>query len=128
MTTVKPEQFQIVAKKILEEYNTEVREATAMTVEEVADEAQDKLKTAGTFDGTKYRRSWSVELRQKALYTEATVYNKKHYRLTHLLEFGHQLKRGGRTIGHVKAFEHIAPVNNAVEKAFQSKLAKALGG
>lgn len=115
--------FRITVTNILESYSADVLKATAVAVHEVAEEAKDELKTAGSFKGTKYRRSWKVKEVQTSVYTEATVYNEKHYRLTHLLEFGHQKQNGGRT----KAFAHIAPVNDKVDKLFQEKMEAILG-
>ena len=53
-----------------------------------------------------------------------SVYNKKHYQLTHLLEKGHQTRKGGRT----KAFEHIGPVNDAIGQIAVEQIQKGLGG
>ena len=44
-----------------------------------------------------------------------TIYNAKHYQLTHLLEFGHVIaKTGKRSV----ARPHIAAVNEAVAQQF----------
>lgn len=57
-----------------------------------------------------------------------SVYNKKHYQLTHLLEKGHQLRKGGRKVGNVKAFEHIAPVNETLGDLAVSKIRQKVRG
>lgn len=129
--TVNASKFEIAVRSILTEYSADVIKATATAVHEVADEAKGKLRTATStprnFKGTKYRRSWDVEEKQTSVYTMATVYNKKHYRLTHLLEFGHQVRHGGRKVGEAAAFTHIAPINDEVDKLFQQKMKDILG-
>lgn len=125
--TIGPNDLRSAVNEILSDYQTEVSEATAKAVEETADDAKKKLRSAGSFKGTKYRKGWKVQLKKHRLYTEATVYNAKQPGLTHLLEFGHALARGGRKIGDVRAFEHIAPVNNAVPDDFEENLKEAIG-
>lgn len=110
--------FASAVKKILGEYGQDVSDAVNDSVETVAKQATQELKGAGTFRGSKYRKSWSFEVKKKTTYTDATVYNKRHYRLTHLLEFGHAKQNGGRT----RAFPHIAPVNDKVEEMFEKEL------
>ena len=53
-----------------------------------------------------------------------TVFNKKHYQLTHLLEYGHQSRNGGR----VRAFSHIAPVNEQIGDMIAGMIERKLGG
>lgn len=101
-------------KTLLTDYTDEIALAVSEVLEDVGREAAEELHTAGGFQGRKYRRSWDVKTEQQRTFESVIVHNKKHYRLTHLLEFGHAKAGGGRT----RAFPHIAPVNEAaVEKA-----------
>lgn len=82
-----------------------------------------ELKKGGDFGGTgKYNKSWTRKMERKRLYASVKVYNKNHYRLTHLLEFGHAKVNGGRA----PAFPHIAPVNDRVEDMFVTEFLNAV--
>ena len=105
----------------LYEYADEVVKATNEALKEAAKEAVDELKIAGSFKDKSgdYRKGWSKKEEAAPLgIRKQIVYNKKHYRLTHLLEYGHAKVNGGR----VKAFPHIA----AVEEGLSSKVEKKL--
>lgn len=117
-TVIKPEQLQSAVNSLLKEYGDDVAVSVAECVQIVADKATAELKTAGGFAGTKYRASWTNEVNEHRTYTDATVFNKKHYQLTHLLEFGHAKQNGGRT----RAFPHIAPVNDKIGEMFEKEL------
>lgn len=121
-SVIKPDQLQNAVNKLLQEYSTEVSGSVADCVRIVADKATAELKTAGGFNGTKYRASWANEVNDHVTYADATVFNKKHYRLTHLLEFGHAKQNGGRT----RAFPHIAPVNDRIGEMFETELKNKL--
>lgn len=123
---INSDRLQSAVSNILNEYGKTVTETVNECVQSVADKATAELKTAGTFKGRKYRGSWTNEVNERPGYTDAVVFNKRHYRLTHLLEFGHAVKRGGRVIGEAGAFEHIAPVNDKVAEMFESELKKKL--
>lgn len=64
-----------------------------------------------------YRKSW----KSKVLYSgkgnkRIILYNEKHWQLTHLLEYGHAKRNGGR----VRAYPHISPARQkAVETIIQ---------
>lgn len=109
-------------------YGQDVNEVLYESMQNVADEAVKELKSVNKFasDGHptgEYSKSWDkVEQQTSRLAKSVIVYNEEHYRLTHLLENGHALKRGGRTIGSVKAYPHIYPVEQKVVQDFEREV------
>lgn len=107
--------------------NGDLRRAVNDAIEESAATAAKELKKGGPYqDRTgNYSEDWGYKLRKRQYSSvinteEYTVYNKKHYQLTHLLENGHQSRNGGR----VKAFSHIAPVAELTEQLVISNIGK----
>ena len=101
-------------KQILGTYSDKIMKEVGEILFEVGQEAADELHSAGGFRGRKYRHNWTTDRESQRTFDSVTVYNKKHYRLTHLLEFGHATANGGRT----RDFPHIAPANEeAIKKA-----------
>ena len=78
-------------------------------------DAEGNRKTEGRIEA-------SVWMEQDGLHGE--IENKTEYRLTHLLEFGHAIRRGGRKIGDARAFEHIAPVAKKAEENLTKNIIK----
>lgn len=117
-------------KKELENFNVEVVRATNESIKEAAREATRTLKKGGPYKNRtgKYARDWTTRQREKnksVIEVQGyTVYNKKNYQLTHLLEHGHQSRNGGR----VKEFAHIAPVNEQIGEMIASKIESKLRG
>ena len=117
-------------KKELENFNVEVVRATNESIKEAAREATRTLKKGGPYKNRtgKYARDWTTGQREKnksVIEVQGyTVYNKKNYQLTHLLEHGHQSRNGGR----VKEFAHIAPVNEQIGEMIVSKIESKLRG
>lgn len=109
-------------------YGQDVNEVLYESMQSVADEAVKELKSVNKFAPNghptgEYSESWDkVEQQTSRLAKSVVVYNEEHYRLTHLLENGHALKRGGRTIGSVKAYPHIYPVEQKVVKDFEREV------
>lgn len=118
-------------KKQLEEFNTEVITAANESFKETAEEAARILKKGGPYQERtgKYTKDWTADQRGSRASAVTglngySVYNKKHYQLTHLLENGHQSRNGGR----VKEFSHIAPVNEQVGELAAGKIESKLRG
>lgn len=117
-STIKPEQLKDAIMKALEEYEGVTEEAARAGISETAKKAVEELQGAqpagsGQYGSwNDYNNDWTTtKTTEKKGYYSATVHNKKHYRLAHLLENGHALRNGGRT----RAFTHIAPVAEKAE-------------
>ena len=113
--------------KITREYLDEVEEGANKAVMETAFDARDDLKVAGDFKNRtgRYRKGWTITFDQSRFAITAIVHDVA-YQLTHLLENGHQLVRGGRVIGEVQAFPHIEEVNNEAQRMLEERIEKAI--
>lgn len=109
--------------KITSDYADEVEDLTEKAIVKTAFDAEGKLHTAGGFKGSgKYKRSWTVTFNKLRYGLEAVVHN-KDYQLTHLLESGHAKWLWGRDTGEeVKAFPHIADVNEEAQRQLEQEL------
>lgn len=106
-------------KDVLAEYGNEVYTVAEYAVDQTAKECVDKLKAVKKFNPGRnpsglYSSSWMTTVIPSArLKVKRVVHNEQWYRLTHLLEKGHVSRNGtGRTFPPVKAYPHIAPVND----------------
>lgn len=103
-------------------YGQQVNDVIDEAMMTVAKEAEEDLKKVTKFNPQrtptgKYSADWTLGVEPVKRYSrKIVVYNEDHYRLTHLLENGHALKRGGRKIGEVQAYVHIYPVNEKTQK------------
>lgn len=110
---------------MLGDFTEDVSEAVGTAVTKTANEAVKELKQGkGGFRNHTYSKGWTKKVTKHRLYSEATVYNKTEGQLTHLLEFGHAKRNGGRTT----AYPHIAPVNEEVPEMFADNFDTALNG
>lgn len=66
-----------------------------------------------------YAKDWASKVESGAAGVEATVYNRKHYQLTHLLENPHKIKnQTGRTYGRTKGDKVISQIADRVGREF----------
>lgn len=110
--------------EILDEYEKKVRETAEKDIEQVAKDTVQRLKQTSPKDSGDYARSWTLK-RDRATKT-TTVYNKGHYRLTHLLEKGHIKRNQAGTYGRQDPQEHIGPAEKEASAELVRKIEEDL--
>lgn len=111
--------------KYLSEYTNDISEVVEIVSNKVGKDATNELKQESPKLTGDYAKGWRLKKDKigKNRYT-VKIYNKTDYQLTHLLEFGHVTRNGGRT----KANPHIRPVEEKYIKIFEQELKKEIGG
>ena len=89
--------FEKELRRLLSEYGVEVRKIANDYVEEASDIAVKMLKEDSKKRTGEYASDWAKkEQYYRGLGTTYVVYNRKHYRLTHLLENPRKIKDRNR--------------------------------
>lgn len=72
---------------------------------------------------SKYAKDWAYKIKKDKNGKYGVVYNKKHYRLTHLLEHGHVVWNGRKT-KRTAPKQHISPNFATQKKKFIEEMSK----
>lgn len=126
---VKVEGIEKAFMDILEEYGGNLTEEAPDIVEDVGRECQEVVKTAITtagIKGKKYKNSIVVDIKKGRFTASATIHSPKHYQLTHLLEYGHEVKAHGKTYGKTQARPHWRDAEAKAIKKLEDELKKAV--
>lgn len=89
----------------VKEYTDDVSEGVRKTVDRTARKVLQETKTLAPKRTGEYAKSFGITKDDGFGTTKRIVWNKKHYRRVHLLEFGHAKVNGGR----VPAYPHLRP-------------------
>jgi hypothetical protein len=124
---IKPEDLQKELMNYLEKYKENIDEEVIETVDEVTKKAKEELKQISPRGKGKrdnpYYKGWTVKLsKRKTGVYHKVIWNKTNYQLTHLLEFGHATRNGGRT----RAIPHIRPIEEKYNVEFVDKIDKKI--
>lgn len=115
----------------LEDYANGVDKCLQIASEEAGKSAEDELHQTSPLRTGDYRKSWTYSekaiKRGKAYRTELVVYNKDHYRLTHLLEKSHRIANKYGSYGKSTPQPHIAPAQKNAEAEFVKTFERELG-
>lgn len=110
-------------EKAMKEQLDLANEVVNSAVDKVTNETVKDLKSSSPKKSGKYAGGWGKKEGQTATRSKSSVvWNEKHYRLTHLLEFGHAKVNGGR----VAAKPHIAAVEQKAIKSFEDEIRKGI--
>ena len=110
--------------KVLSLYTKNVNVVMQSVFDTTARDAANRLKKESPKAKGKYAKNWAVKKERG----KATVYNKAPtYRLTHLLENGHDVVVNGKKVGHANPQVHIKPVDDWVQSELPKRLEEALG-
>lgn len=115
-------EIQNVAQEIMKEmlkYSRLVHEEFEAAKEDVSNVLVDDLKRDSPEETGSYKKGW----RKKKTSKGWIVHNKTDYQLTHLLEYNHARKGGGRP---VPAKVHIRPNEEKAIREFVKRTKKAI--
>ena len=109
----------------LKEYADLASDDVKKAVRKAGNAAKKEIAASAPKDTGTYVKSWSVKkTKETSNSLEVVVHSKNRYQLTHLLEYGHA-KRGG---GRVSARPHIAQAEENAIETLETEIARALGG
>lgn len=111
--------------KGLTEYADLATDELKKAVRKAGNDVKRDIQATAPKDTGAYAKSWAAKnTKETSNSLEVTVYSKNRYQLTHLLEFGHA-KRGG---GRVEARPHIAKAEESAAGKLEKEIRKALEG
>lgn len=130
MSNIKPDELQKAIMDYLENYVEDIQEDVEESTDIITKEAKQELIQTSPRDGiarkTKYYKGWTIKIgartRKKNYRFTKVIWNKTNYQLTHLLEFSHATRNGGRT----RAIPHIRPVEEKYGTKFADLLDKKI--
>ena len=124
MATVKIDQLAAEIAKGLADYSQDVVEKVNVSSEKVGKAAVKKLKQTSPKRYGNYAKSWTMKTEPEIGQPHKRIVHVKapHYRLAHLLEYGHAKVGGGRVEGR----PHIGPAEEMVIEEFVKEVEEAI--
>lgn len=110
--------------RTIQEYSEDVEQAVQKVLDKDSTELVNKLKATSPKKTGEYAKGWTKKKSTLDGRVTYTVYNKDRYQLTHLLEFGHAKRNGGRVPGQ----PHIGPVRDEIEEQIVRDIEAAVRG
>lgn len=109
----------------LNDYAKHTTDEVKQIVLDVAKDVKDDISANAPQKKGKYYKSWRVKkVGENSNSLQVVVHSDKHYQLTHLLEFGHATRDGGRT----REFPHIASAEQRGIENFEEKIKEVFDG
>ena len=122
--TISIDQLAAEIAKGLAEYSQDVIEKVNISSEKVGKAAVKQLKQTSPKRYGNYAKSWTMKTEPEVGQPHKRIVHVKapHYRLAHLLEYGHAKVGGGRVEGR----PHIGPAEEEVIREFTAAVEEAI--
>lgn len=85
-----------------------------------------ELKKSSPSQTGTYSKGWKTKTETTRLGAETVIYQGTRPGLAHLLEFGHPIKSGGRTVGQAKAYPHIKEAETLAANTYEQELKRRI--
>ena len=122
---VRIDQLAAAVMEGLTEYADLAADELKKAVKKAGNSVKKDIQEGAPKDTGAYAKSWSVKnVRETSNSIELVVHSRNRYQLSHLLEFGHAKRGGGRVPGKA----HIAPTEERAERTLEQEIEKALRG
>ena len=114
-----------VIMKELEKYANLATDDMKDAVKDTAKSIKSDIEGSAPVLTGRYKKSWRIKkIRENANSLDVLVHSSNRYQLTHLLEFGHAKRGGGRVSGKA----HIAPAEEKAIAKLEQEIERSLGG
>lgn len=124
MVSIRTDQIAAAIARAVQDYTEDVTAGIEKTVGEVAELVRTDTEAMSPKRTGRYARGWKVSKQDKPGVARRIIWNKKHYRLVHLLEKGHAVRGGGRVPGrpHLRpAFErHVNQLQDDIRRVIRN--------
>lgn len=107
---------------IIRAYTADVTAGIENEVKTTADKVLEEVKRTAPERTGEYAKTFTKTDKSLPGKRRYVIWNKKHYRRVHLLEFGHA-KRGG---GRVRAYPHMRPAHDKYAGELQENIKKII--
>ena len=122
---VRIDQLAAAVMEGLTEYADLAADELKKAVKKAGNSVKKDIQAGAPKDTGAYAKSWSVKnVKETSNSIELVVHSRDRYQLSHLLEFGHAKRGGGRVPGKA----HIAPAEEWAERTLEQEIEKALRG
>ena len=124
MAKISVDQLAAEIAKGLAEYSQDVVEKVNISSEKIGKEAVKQLKQTSPKKTGEYAKSWTMKTEPEVGQPHKRIVHVKapHYRLAHLLEYGHAKVGGGRVEGR----PHIRPAEEEVIREFTREVEEVI--
>lgn len=122
---VRIDQLAAAVMEGLTEYADLAADDLKKAVKKAGDSVKKDIQANAPKDTGAYAKSWAVKnVKETSNSIEVVVHSRNRYQLSHLLEFGHAKRGGGRVPGKA----HIAPAEERAGRTLEQEIEKALRG